>query len=134
MRIVIPGGSGQVGHILARHFHAKGDEVTVLSRSPAPAPWQTAAWDGVHEGDWIDTLEDSDVCINLAGRSVNCRYNDANRRAIMDSRADSTRILGRVISVACEATRGLAQRQHRNDLSPRTGARERRDRRRPRWR
>jgi len=98
MRIVIPGGNGQVGHILARHFHAKSDEVTVLSRNPAPARWQTTAWDGVHEGDWIDTLDGADACINLAGRSVNCRYDDANRRAIIDSRVDSTRVLGRVIA------------------------------------
>lgn len=98
MRIVIPGGSGQVGHVLARHFHAQGHSVTVLTRNPAPAPWQTIQWDGRHEGDWIDVLEGSDVCINLAGRSVNCRYNQANRRAIFESRVDSTRILGRVIA------------------------------------
>ena len=57
MKIVIPGGSGQVGRILARHFHAKGDEVTVLSRSPQPAPWRVIAWDGATRGDWIVELE-----------------------------------------------------------------------------
>jgi uncharacterized protein (TIGR01777 family) len=98
MRIAIPGGSGQVGHVLARHFHAQGHEVTVLTRAPKPAPWRTLAWDGIHKGDWIDALEGSDVCINLAGRSVNCRYNPANRAAILNSRVDSTRILGKVIA------------------------------------
>jgi hypothetical protein len=98
MRIVIPGGSGQVGHILARHFHGQGHDVTVLTRAPAPAPWRTVAWDGVHRGDWIDTLQGSDVCINLAGRSVNCRYNPANRAEILNSRVDSTRIIGKVIA------------------------------------
>jgi uncharacterized protein len=99
MRIVIPGGSGQVGHILARHFHGQGHGVTVLSRSPAThCPWQTVAWDGIHEGNWTTALEGSDVCINLAGRSVNCRYNLANRGAILNSRVDSTRILGKVIA------------------------------------
>ncbi|MGA1982913.1 MAG: TIGR01777 family oxidoreductase [Acidobacteriaceae bacterium] len=98
MRIVIPGGSGQVGHILARHFNAQGHEVTVLTRTPKPAPWRTLAWDGIHAGDWADTLEGSDVCINLTGRSVNCRYHPANRAAILNSRVDSTRILGEVIA------------------------------------
>src|ERR1035441_1306296 len=98
MRIVIPGGSGQVGHILARHFHAQGHDVTVLTRAPKPAPWRTLSWDGVHEGDWRDALDGADVCINLAGRSVNCRYHPANRAAILNSRVDSTRILGKVIA------------------------------------
>jgi NAD dependent epimerase/dehydratase family enzyme len=91
MRIVIPGGSGQVGRILARHFHRQGHEVTVLTRSPRPAPWRVITWEGVGE------LEGSDVCINLAGRSVNCRYHAANRRSIYDSRVQTTRLLHEVI-------------------------------------
>jgi uncharacterized protein (TIGR01777 family) len=98
MRIVIPGGSGQVGHILARHFCAQGDDVIILARKPFPAPWPIIAWDGAHCGDWVESLEGSDVCINLAGRSVNCRYNAQNRAEILSSRVDSTRILGKVIS------------------------------------
>ena len=97
MKIVIPGGSGQVGNVLARHFHGEGHEVTILSRSPRPAPWRTVKWDGATHGAWIDELEHSDVCINLAGRSVNCRYNPENRRAIFDSRVDTTRLLNDVI-------------------------------------
>ncbi len=92
MRVVIPGGSGQVGRILARHFHAAGDEVTVLSRTPRPEPWQVVPWDRV-----AGALEGSDVCINLAGRSVNCRYHAANRRAMIESRVKSTELLGRVM-------------------------------------
>jgi len=98
MRIVIPGGTGQVGQLLARHFHANGHEVTVLSRSPHPAPWRVVTWDGINPGPWIAELEDSDVCINLAGRSVNCRYNSVNRRAILDSRVQSTNVLNEVIA------------------------------------
>jgi uncharacterized protein len=100
MRIVIPGGSGQVGQVLARHLSSQGHHVTVLSRtrSHASSPWQTIFWDGVAAGGWQDALEGSDVCINLAGRSVNCRYDSANRKAIFDSRVDSTRILGKVIA------------------------------------
>jgi uncharacterized protein (TIGR01777 family) len=98
MKIVIPGGSGQVGHILSRHFHAQGHAVTVLSRHPQTAPWKVVAWDGLAPGSWIHELEHSDMCINLAGRSVNCRYTAANRRAIHDSRVRSTRLLHEAIS------------------------------------
>jgi uncharacterized protein (TIGR01777 family) len=98
MRVVIPGGSGQVGQILARHFHAQGHEVTVLSRDPRPAPWRTVAWDGLTAGDWVADVAQSDVCINLAGRSVNCRYTEANRRAIYDSRVRSTLRLNQVVA------------------------------------
>jgi uncharacterized protein len=98
MRIVIPGGSGQVGQVLARHFHGQGHDVTVLTRSPRPAAWRTLAWDGASRGDWEQALEGSDVCINLAGRSVNCRYYPANRAEILNSRVDSTRILGKVLA------------------------------------
>jgi uncharacterized protein len=98
MKIVIPGGAGQVGHLLARHFHAGGHSVTVLGRTPHPAPWRVVTWDGVSAGQWVAELENSDVCINLAGRSVNCRYNPTNRRAIIDSRVQSTNVLNEVIS------------------------------------
>ncbi len=98
MRIVIPGGSGQVGHILARHYHAQGHTVTVLSRSPRPEPWRTVSWDGLTPGAWATELEQSDVCINLAGRSVNCRYNTENRRTIYESRIRSTVLLNQVIA------------------------------------
>src|ERR1035438_6792979 len=105
MRIVIPGGSGQVGHILARYFHARGHAVTVLSRSPRPAPWRVVGWDGRTAGDWLADLEQSDVCINLAGRSVDCRYTAANRRAIVDSRMESTRLLNEVVASLHHAPR-----------------------------
>jgi uncharacterized protein (TIGR01777 family) len=98
MRIVIPGGTGQVGQILARHFHSNNHSVTVLSRSPHQAPWRVVPWDGLTPGPWVDELENSDLCINLAGRSVNCRYHPANRCAIFDSRVQSTQLLNQVIA------------------------------------
>lgn len=101
MRIVIPGGSGQVGTILARHFHRCGDDVVVLSRSPRQGPWRTLPWDGrTVEPRWAREIDGASVVINLAGRSVNCRYNAANRLAIMDSRVQSTRAVGEAIARA----------------------------------
>ena len=98
MRIVIPGGSGQVGRVLARYFCSMGHDVTVLSRRPAPAPWNVVRWTDSPQGEWIAHLEGSDVCINLAGRSVNCRYDAENRRQILDSRVRSTVLLNQVIA------------------------------------
>lgn len=97
MKIVIPGGSGHVGTILSHAFHASGDEVVVLSRRPRAAPWRVVAWDGATVGPWSSELDSADVLINLAGRSVNCRYNAANRRAILESRVRSTRVVGAAI-------------------------------------
>ncbi len=100
MKIILPGGSGHVGTLLSWVFHRSGREVVVLSRSPKQSPWRTVQWDGVTTGDWTEEINGADVVINLAGRSVNCRYGEANRRAIMDSRVDSTRILGEAIAGA----------------------------------
>jgi len=96
-RIVLVGGSGQVGNILARHFQAGNHQVTVLSRSVRPAPWRVVHWNGSTLGDWTAELEHADVVINLAGRSVNCRYNSANRREIKDSRVQTTRLLAQAL-------------------------------------
>jgi hypothetical protein len=98
LRIVLPGGSGQVGHLLARFFQERGHHVTVLTRLPYSAPWQTVHWDGETPGPWTEYLEGTDVCINLAGQSVNCRYTPANRQAIYSSRIGTTRLLGNVIA------------------------------------
>lgn len=100
MKVVIPGGSGQVGTALARALLNDGHEVVVLSRSPVKCDWKTVEWDGKTPGDWATEIDGADVVINLAGRSVNCRYTDANRREIMNSRVDSTRVIGEAISKA----------------------------------
>lgn len=97
MRLVLPGGSGQVGTILARTFHAAGHDVVVLTRKPVPAPWRVAQWDGATIGPWAAELDGCDVVINLAGRSVNCRYTPANRREILESRVHSTRAVADAI-------------------------------------
>ena len=100
MKIVIPGGSGQVGTILARAFQQEGHEVVVIGRRPVARPWRMISWDGVSLGDWSKELDGCDAVINLAGRSVNCRYTAANRKAILDSRVRSTRVVGQAIAQA----------------------------------
>jgi uncharacterized protein (TIGR01777 family) len=103
MRILIPGGSGQVGTILARHLTAQGHEITILSRNP-PAqpthPWRTLPWDGLTPGPWAAELDSTDAVIHLSGRSVNCRYTPSNRQAIFDSRVKPTLLLGRLIAAS----------------------------------
>lgn len=97
MRIVIAGGSGQMGRMLARRFHATGHEVVVLSRRPSFDPWTVLPWDARTEGDWTRAIDGAGVLINLAGRSVNCRYTPENQREIYDSRIGPTRLLHRVL-------------------------------------
>lgn len=98
MKILIPGGSGQVGTVLARAFTAEGHEATILSRSEEKkGRYRTVKWDAKNLGGWTSEFEDADVVINLAGRIVNCRYTAKNRREIMDSRVDSTRAVGQAI-------------------------------------
>jgi uncharacterized protein (TIGR01777 family) len=100
LRIVITGGSGQIGQILARYLHAQGVAVAVVARHVQPAPWSTVRWDGERTGEWAKELDGADVVINLAGRSVNCRYNEANRREIKESRIVTTRLVGEAIAQA----------------------------------
>ena len=98
MKIVIPGGTGQVGTILARAFHSDGHEVVVLSRKPESRHWRVVSWEAKTLGPWAGEIDGADVVINLAGRNVNCRYTPENRRQIMDSRVDSTRVVGDAIA------------------------------------
>lgn len=109
MKIVIPGGTGHVGTILARAFHKDGHDVVVLSRKPEAAPWRTIFWDAERLGDWAAELEGADAVINLAGRSVNCRYSKENRRLIKDSRVNSARVVGEAIRRAERAPHAWLQ-------------------------
>ena len=116
--IVLAGGTGQVGTILARHYHAAGDDVVVLSRNPKKAAWRTVAWDAKTLGPWTSELENADIVFGLAGRSVNCRYNAANRRAIMASRVDSTHAIGQADRVGEVTAAHVAADEHGDDLRP----------------
>jgi NAD dependent epimerase/dehydratase family enzyme len=109
MKIVIPGGTGQVGTLLARAFHRDGHDVVVFGRSPRSSPWRVARWDPEHPANLSDALDGADAVINLAGRSVNCRYTAQNRKEILDSRVESVRAVGRAIAVARRPPRCVPQ-------------------------
>lgn len=98
MKFVLPGGTGQVGTVLRRALTAAGHEVAVLSRRPASRG--EIAWDGRTAGPWTEAVDGSDVVVNLAGRSVSCRYTPANLKAMMDSRVDSARVVGEAIAAS----------------------------------
>ncbi|KOV65517.1 TIGR01777 family oxidoreductase [Streptomyces sp. MMG1121] len=98
MKVVLPGGTGQVGTVLDRALTAAGHEVTVLTRHPERE--RHVQWDGVTLGPWTEAVDGCDVVVNLAGRSVSCRYTPENLRAMMDSRVDSARVVGEAIAAA----------------------------------
>src|SRR5207245_3102884 len=99
-RIVVSGGSGFIGRLLAHKLVAGNYDVVVLTRSPrAPAEAvRHVRWDVRTLGRWTEGLDGARALINLAGRSVNCRSNDRNKREILESRVDSTRVLGEAIA------------------------------------
>lgn len=105
MKLVIPGGTGQVGTILGRAFHGAGHEVVTLGRTPRPAPWRVVRWDPTRLSGWERELDGADVVINLAGRSVNCRYTPAHRREILESRVESVNAVARAIAAASRPPR-----------------------------
>ncbi len=95
-RLVLVGGNGFVGKHLRSHFESLGYQVVSISRTGPGDVY----WDACTLGSWAQALEGADVLINMAGRSVDCRYNAANRREILASRTESTRVLGAAVA-AC---------------------------------
>ena len=105
MKIILAGGSGQLGQLLARSFEGEGEDVVVLTRSHRVASGRAVAWDGKSAGDWEGEIEGSDVVVNLTGRNVNCRYTEANRREMLASRVESARAVGAAIARAASPPR-----------------------------
>ena len=99
-RVVIPGGSGFLGRSLGDHLVGKGYQVVMRSRSPTVNPGRAKeeGWDGRTVGTWAKLLDGAEAVVNLAGKSVNCRYTPANRKEIIDSRIDSVKAIGEAIS------------------------------------
>ncbi|MDX2301784.1 MAG: TIGR01777 family oxidoreductase [Microscillaceae bacterium] len=103
-KIIIPGGSGFLGKLLAQYFVEKGYEVVIFSRNPKKNNQSGAFeiyWDGKNPGDWQSHLEGAELLVNLAGRSVNCRYTQRNKAEILNSRIHSTQAIGSAI-LACK--------------------------------
>ncbi len=99
-RIVIAGGNGFIGRLLTNALVSGNNDIMVLTRSPQTAEHSVrpVQWDGRTLGEWANELDGARALINLTGRSVNCRYNERNRREILESRVDSTRVLGEAIA------------------------------------
>lgn len=101
-KIVIAGGSGFIGAGLIEYFGGS-NHIVVLTRRVNGLNGNTqphvsyVEWDGRHTGPWTETLEGADLLVNLSGKSVNCRYNEANKAEIFDSRTASTSVLGEAI-------------------------------------
>ena len=100
MKIILLGASGYLGTALVPFLRERGHQITVISRSNPNNGTKFIEWDGEKMGHWAREFDGADAVINLAGRSVNCRYNDENRRQILDSRVTTTQLIGRAIADA----------------------------------
>ncbi len=107
VKVVIPGGTGQVGTALGRVLRGEGHEVVVLTRRAAGDG--QVFWDGEQLGPWAREMDGCDVVINLAGRSVSCRYTKENLTEMMRSRVRSARVVGQAIAAARRPPRAWLQ-------------------------
>ena len=99
-KIVLAGGNGYLGGVLANYYKDKAGQVIILSRKPKAAEGNisTIVWDGKTAGAWVTDLEGADLLINLCGKNVNCRYTKANRDELFSSRLVPTKLLGDVVA------------------------------------
>ncbi|MBK1897236.1 TIGR01777 family oxidoreductase [Chryseobacterium paridis] len=91
MKIIIAAGTGFLGKNLKKYFEEKGNQVYILTRNAKRE--SDIYWDAKNLGEWSNVLENADVLINLAGKSVDCRYSDRNKQEIYSSRIESTKVL-----------------------------------------
>jgi len=96
MKIIIAAGTGFLGKNLKNYFTGKGHQVYVLTRNPKYK--NEIYWDAKTLGEWKDIFENADVIINLAGKSVDCRYTDKNKKEIYSSRIESTKVLQQAVN------------------------------------
>ncbi len=95
--ITIAGGSGFLGQAIEQYFSEKKYTIQILTRDPKHE--NEYLWDAKTLGKWTTILEHTDILINLTGKSVDCRYTEANKKLIHDSRIDSTHLLGLAINL-----------------------------------
>jgi uncharacterized protein (TIGR01777 family) len=98
-KILITGGTGFLGQYLTKYFTAKGYHIYIISRSQRANQEKVTylQWDGKTQGEWSQYLENAEAVINLAGKSVNCRYTETNKRIILESRINATNAIGTAI-------------------------------------
>ena len=98
-KIIIAAGTGFLGQVLVHHFKNQFDEIVVLTRGKSQFNEQIkyVHWDAKSLTGWETELENASVLINLAGKSVDCRYTEANKNEILKSRVDSTKILNQAV-------------------------------------
>ena len=98
-KIVLAGGNGYLGKVLANYYKDKTEEIVILSRHEKQAEQniRTVTWDGKTRGKWTAELVNADLLVNLCGKNVNCRYTDKNKAEIFASRLQPTELLGEVI-------------------------------------
>ncbi len=98
-KIILAGGNGYLGGVLAKYFSGIADEVVILARKPQAEKGniKTLVWNGKTIGDWVYSLQGADLLVNLCGKNVNCRYTEKNKKEIFDSRLIPTQLLGKAI-------------------------------------
>ena len=97
-KVIIAGGSGFLGQKLACSLIEDGFVVMILGRrEKSGLKGEFVQWDAVNPGDWCKELEGASALFNLTGRSVDCRYTEENKSLILNSRVDSTKVLGEAI-------------------------------------
>ena len=103
-KLILAGGTGQIGKALTNHFKNSVDEIIITTRGESRKTGNITYihWNGISFNNTIDFLEDADVLINLVGKNVNCRYTNANKKEIFTSRTNS-------ISALSEAIKKLKQ-------------------------
>ncbi|MDB4292344.1 TIGR01777 family oxidoreductase [Maribacter sp.] len=101
-KLVIAGGTGFLGNACIDYFKSSFDVLFILTRGNERAfdNVHFVHWDAKTIGSWSNHINNCDVLINMTGRSVDCRYTDKNKKIILNSRTDSTSVLGEAISRA----------------------------------
>jgi uncharacterized protein (TIGR01777 family) len=98
-KLIIAAGTGFLGKVLVNHFANKCEEIIILTRGSSKTTHHVryVHWDAKTLSGWEAELENASVLINLAGKSVDCRYTTKNKKEILSSRVDSTKILNEAV-------------------------------------